>query len=104
MAARTMVGGKQPAQQDDAAVLGVVLPADWLAGKEETELWPELIPVVQFFSSCVTQWRVGAGGAVGLDYLAIKMIADTQGLAWNHQLLSDIQQMEHEVLTALTSR
>ncbi|MCX7208189.1 MAG: DUF1799 domain-containing protein [Proteobacteria bacterium] len=105
MAARAMVGREQPSLQDDAVVLGVILPAELVNEDEsDSELFPELVPVVQFFSTCLTQWRVGAGGAVGLDYLAVKMIADTQGLPWSSQLLSDIQGMEYEVLTALSSQ
>lgn len=35
------------------------------------EIWPEHIDACVLFSSVSTQWRVGMGGATGLDYPAV---------------------------------
>ncbi|WP_313444087.1 DUF1799 domain-containing protein [Stenotrophomonas indicatrix] len=32
------------------------------------ELWPECVLPIELFSRVATQWRVGAGGPIGLDY------------------------------------
>ena len=38
------------------------------------EVWPENWLPFQVFSGSATQWRVGAGGATGLDYLAVDWV------------------------------
>jgi hypothetical protein len=37
------------------------------------EIWPENWMPFLVFSEVSTQWRVGAGGATGLDYVAVKV-------------------------------
>lgn len=32
------------------------------------ELWPENWPPIQLFNRLSSQWRIGAGGPIGLDY------------------------------------
>lgn len=40
--------------------------------EDPLEVWPENIDAWAFFSgSCQTQWRVGMGGATGLEYASI---------------------------------
>ncbi len=34
----------------------------------QVELWPECVLPIELFSRVATQWRVGAGGPIGLDY------------------------------------
>lgn len=34
----------------------------------EVVLWPECALPIEIFSKVSTQWRVGAGGPIGLDY------------------------------------
>ncbi|MEV8518673.1 DUF1799 domain-containing protein [Dyella marensis] len=50
------------AQQSAAGLCAEDFPAP------EVGLWPENWPPIQLFLRISTQWRVGAGGAVGLDY------------------------------------
>jgi hypothetical protein len=38
---------------------------------EEFAVWPENWPAIRLFASVQTQWRVGFGGATGLDYPAV---------------------------------
>lgn len=35
------------------------------------EVWPENWPAVSTFATLVTQWRMGGGGPIGLDYGAV---------------------------------
>lgn len=52
------------------------------------------------FEAMATQWRTGAGGAVGLDYAVIPGVAQALGIpsrrAWG--LLNDVRVMEDEAL------
>lgn len=43
-----------------------LLPEDF--EQAHVDLWPDNWPSVQLFSQLSTQWRVGPGGVVGLDY------------------------------------
>lgn len=47
-----------------------------MAGDEEPgiEVWPDNWLAVLVFAACGTQWRVGPGGPVGLDYSAIPVV------------------------------
>lgn len=46
----------------------------------EVEVWPENWPAVELFSSVSTQWRVGAAGAIGLDYAIVYREIERRGL------------------------
>jgi hypothetical protein len=43
--------------------------------EKEVELWPESWVSFILFESISTQWRVGMGGAIGLDYQTIPLAA-----------------------------
>jgi hypothetical protein len=38
------------------------------------DVWPENVQAVKVFISMDTQWRVGTGGAIGLDYNALPAV------------------------------
>lgn len=68
------------------------------------EYWPDTAAAVEIFFTVGTQWRVGAGGATGLDYCAVYPLLDRLGLSardWNY-LLSDIQVMESAALAVMS--
>lgn len=46
----------------------------------EVELWPENWPAIQLFTRLSTQWRVGPGGPIGLDYGVLFHEMDRQSL------------------------
>ena len=50
-----------------------------------------------------TQWRVGPGGAVGLDYLALPVVIDMLSFEIESRgdLMRDIQIMENEALVVM---
>ncbi|WP_313401506.1 DUF1799 domain-containing protein [Stenotrophomonas sp.] len=46
----------------------------------EVDLWPECALPIEIYSRVATQWRVGAGGPIGLDYGVIFYEMDREGL------------------------
>jgi hypothetical protein len=44
------------------------------------ELWQEHVPAFSLFTRNHTQWRVGAGGPVGLDYGVLYLDLDCAGV------------------------
>jgi hypothetical protein len=46
----------------------------------EVEVWHENWAALQLFSRFSTQWRVGAGGPVGLDYTVFQHELDRSGI------------------------
>ena len=44
-------------------------------------LWPDNWPAIQLFVRISTQWRVGGGGPIGLDYTVLYRELDRMGLA-----------------------
>ncbi|UDM18749.1 DUF1799 domain-containing protein [Vogesella sp. XCS3] len=67
------------------------------------EVWPDVWPAVLLLRRLRTQWRVGMGGAVGLDYSVMYWMMDRMELDKDayDQLEADIQVMEDEVLAML---
>ena len=45
------------------------------------EVWPENWGVVQLFQRLASQWRVSAGGAIGLDYSVVYLELQRLGVA-----------------------
>jgi hypothetical protein len=46
------------------------------------------------WAACGTQWRVGFGGAVGLDYLAVDRVAQIMGIRMDRLMLHKIRTLE----------
>ena len=46
----------------------------------EVELYPENILPMQVFFAMQTQWRIGMGGATGLDYTALPVVEARLGV------------------------
>lgn len=63
-------------------------------------VWPSNIPAVALFEALLTQWRVGPGGVIGLDYAVLPIAARSRGISPRRlpQLLPDLQVMEDEAL------
>lgn len=79
-------------------------------GLDLTEIPPEIIPVWDMnwkafavFHSASTQWRVGMGGATGLDYNVIPTIGKMLGYKKKdlQDMFPDIQVMENEALITM---
>lgn len=73
---------------------------------EEVEVWPCCVQVVRLFDAMSTQWRVGPGGVIGLDYNVIDMVMRRRGLHFDdeQQMFLDLQIMEAGALIALYER
>lgn len=70
------------------------------------EIWPENLRAFRAFSALCTQWRVGAGGATGLDYGAVPVVLRLQGVPraeWA-ELFEDIRTMEAVALTTMNQQ
>ena len=79
-------------------------PEDY--AQEAVEYWPEHEQAVTLFCRLSTQWRVGAGGATGLDYAAIYPLMDRLGLPpdeWD-LLLADVQVLERAALSEMNRK
>lgn len=81
-----------------------------LFGLSLDEIPPEIIEVwdinwnaFTLFHSLSTQWRVGMGGATGLDYVAIPAVAKMLGFKKKdiQDMFPDIQVMENEALITM---
>lgn len=68
------------------------------------EVWPENWPAWSLFCQVSTQWRVGMGGATGLDYSAVYPLLDRAAKdpqEWD-EMFSDIQVMERAALKQMS--
>ena len=67
------------------------------------EIWPENVRAHNLFQTLHTQWRVGMGGATGLDFLVAYRRMDRMGLSPDEydQLDGDLQVMEAAALQAM---
>lgn len=68
--------------------------------EEDIEIWPDVWPGFNLFESMSTQWRVGMGGAFGLDYTVLPIVAKYMEVSDEYMPLAfnDIRTMESEVL------
>ena len=74
----------------------------WCGACEAVELWPENVASVDLFLAVETQWRVGMGGATGLDYAGVRAAM----LLRNEppRRFDDIQLMEREYLVIMNQK
>ncbi|MFZ9959313.1 MAG: DUF1799 domain-containing protein [Candidatus Limnocylindrus sp.] len=79
--------------QRDAEVYGVILQSHHLQ-PEHFCLWADLWPVVNLFMKCLTQWRSGPSGVLGLDYGAVFLMAPLLGTSLDAAMMDDMQTME----------
>jgi hypothetical protein len=49
-----------------------------------------------------TQWRSGPGGILGLDYPAVRLVAEALGFDWTPGLLRGLQLLEDDFLAELS--
>jgi hypothetical protein len=70
---------------------------------EHVEVWPENWPAFSLFTRVQTQWRLGPGGATGLDYLVVMRLLDRMSLSDTDYDLwfDDIRVMEGAAIEAM---
>uniref|UniRef100_A0AB39ABS9 Tail length tape measure protein n=1 Tax=Pectobacterium phage Pappous TaxID=3158140 RepID=A0AB39ABS9_9CAUD len=64
----------------------------------ECDIHPDFEQAFDLFCSLATQWRVAFGGAVGLDYNVIPMMATLRGFELTKEIMDDLQIMEMAAL------
>ncbi|MFK3971184.1 DUF1799 domain-containing protein [Pseudomonas sp. NPDC087358] len=71
---------------------------------ETFEVLPDVWPAFLTFNAMSTQWRVGMGGAVGLDYGAISAVTAFLGLSKKQtaRLFPDLRVLEAEALLVMS--
>ncbi|MNZ71652.1 hypothetical protein D3C78_900180 [compost metagenome] len=72
--------------------------------EEEIEVWEECWPAFLLFESMSTQWRVGMGGAIGLDYQTIPIVSKYIGLEHDmkQDVFQDLRIMENTALKIMS--
>jgi hypothetical protein len=67
------------------------------------DIWPVNFVAVKVFEAMSTQWRVGSGGPIGLDYAALPFVMRTCGVKHGERedIFSCIRLMEQEALRIL---
>ncbi len=68
--------------------------------EKEIAIWPENWDGFRLFEGIATQWRVGFGGAVGLDYNVIPSVGKYLAIADEDmaQAFQDVREMEAAIL------
>lgn len=92
-------------EKDEGPPANAFLAALAAQAKEQcVEVWPENHAAFNLFYSLHTQWRVGMGGATGLDYSAVYPLLDRAAKdpqEWD-EMFSDIQVMEGAALKQMS--
>lgn len=72
--------------------------------EEEYEVWSDNWPAFLLFEAMSTQWRVGTGGATGLDYNALPPVASMLGMKRREipGVFHDIRVMEAEAMLVMS--
>lgn len=70
------------------------------------EIWPDNETAFRLFYSLRTQWRIGMGGATGLDYNPLFHKMDRMGLPPDEyeQMEEDVRLMESAALRQMSSK
>lgn len=68
------------------------------------EVYEENWPVVELFVRASTQWRMGMGGPVGLDYGGVALTARLTGVKLTREVFAGLQAMEAAALDELNRR
>lgn len=90
---------------EDAAVMGIELPDDLVPDDQDAYgVIPAAWPAVAMFLKVQTQWRVGMGGVIGLDYGAVRWCFELEQVTEPAELLEDLQVIEAKVVEILSQR
>ena len=102
-AARRLYGG-EGGNQNTLESLGI--PAAFATSFEEDKcnIWPQNWQTVQLFAAMGTQWRVGMGGATGLVYASLPIVARGEGIKLTPETIRGIRIMEGAALKCMTDK
>ena len=85
----------------DAELKAIGLLREDVMDTSDFEVWPENWVPFLVFSEVSTQWRVGAGGATGLDYVAVKWVMGLMKIKKKYEVLRAIRTMESSALKTM---
>lgn len=87
-----------PPNPQELAFWGLTL--EDVALQNQVEVWAQHWQAIELFCQMSTQWRVGAAGAVGLDYAVLFRLFDLQDIDESKQkeILAQIQICESAAL------
>lgn len=90
----------------DAALSAFGLVAEGVQEPELVPVWPENQEPFEVFTAMQTQWRVGPGGATGLDYAALPAVMVMMGVKRKRRadVMGAMQVIEREVLRLWAER
>lgn len=73
--------------------------------RPEVDLWPECALPFEIYCRVATQWRVGAGGPIGLDYNVVYYEMDREGLTGERrdEVMAGIRIVEAAALAEFAS-
>lgn len=71
-------------------------------GQEAPQILAVNVPIARLMLACETQWRVGFGGAYGLDYNAVFAVAGALHIPLDATVLRGLQALEREQLRVWT--
>lgn len=91
---------------DEAAAFFGLMPVYQQEVPSPIYLWPENVRSWNFFQRVSTQWHVGPGGAIGLNYAGVEVARDALGIRRKEwpKLFSEVQAMERATLDAWRER
>ena len=67
-------------------------------------IWPDHAECLDVFLRCITQWRAGPNGIIGLDYGIVLELAKLLMITDPLAMLQDLQVMEIEAREIMNSR
>lgn len=107
-AARDLMGGT-PADQCESFFAAIGAPSGLqklFKEKAVVEVFPENWPVVEVFSSLMTQWRIGMSGPTGLDYAVLPGVMGVLGIGRKDRrdVFDGVRVMESEALKVLSEK
>lgn len=73
-------------------------------GSDDYELWEENIPVVELFMKTIRQWRTAGDQFLGIDYVALDVVAKLGDTALDAEVFNDFQTMEARAVELLNKR
>jgi Phage related hypothetical protein (DUF1799) len=85
----------------DAELKAIGLLREDVMDMSDFEVWPENWVPFKVFSEVCTQWRMGQGGPIGLDYVAVKWVMSLMKVKNKFEVLRAIRAMESSAITQM---
>lgn len=87
----------------DKELAAIGLKREDVTNDTEVDVFPENWVPLQIFRDCARQWRIGMGGATGLDYTALPFLFGLHGVKRRKQMdvFQCLRILEDEALTTM---